>query len=316
MKIIFAGTSEFAVPILKAITSQTDWDISLVISEPAKPAGRKNQLIDSPVSKLAKELNLNLTTPISIEDISSEIKNINPDVMIVISYGQLLPLEVLEIPKFKTINIHPSLLPRLRGPSPIQNALAQGLTETGVSLMVIDEKMDHGPVISQEVFLIDQSENYLTLEFQLAQIGASMLIRDLPKYVSGEIKPQEQNHTEATFTKLIKKEDGLVDYQKMSAEEVYNLWRAYINWPSVYTFFKNKSGQNIRLKLIELEKCQTSEVGQKLSGEVFTDESKNLYIACNDGAIKLIRVQPEGSKILNAQDFLNGHKEIVGQKLG
>ena len=127
MKIIFAGTSEFAVPILKAITSQTDWDISLVISEPAKPAGRKNQLIDSPVSKLAKELNLNLTTPISIEDISSEIKNINPDVMIVISYGQLLPLEVLEIPKFKTINIHPSLLPRLRGPSPIQNALAQGL---------------------------------------------------------------------------------------------------------------------------------------------------------------------------------------------
>ena len=173
--------------------------------EPAKPAGRKNQLIDSPVSKLAKELNLNLTTPISIEDISSEIKNINPDVMIVISYGQLLPLEVLEIPKFKTINIHPSLLPRLRGPSPIQNALAQGLTETGVSLMVIDEKMDHGPVISQEVFLIDQSENYLTLEFQLAQIGASMLIRDLPKYVSGEIKPQEQNHTEATFTKLIKK---------------------------------------------------------------------------------------------------------------
>ncbi|MEK7564861.1 MAG: methionyl-tRNA formyltransferase [Patescibacteria group bacterium] len=313
MKIIFTGTSEFAVPVLKAITSQTDWVVSLVISEPAKPQGRKNQLIDFPVSKLAKELNLNLLTPVSIKDIKQEIYNVSADVMVVVSYGQILPLEILEIPKHKTVNIHPSLLPRLRGPSPIQTALAQGLKETGVSLMTIDKKMDHGPIISQEVFLINEKENYLTLEFKLAQIGASMLVRDLPNHISGEIKPQEQNHTEATYTKLIKKENGLVDWSK-SASEIYNQWRAFINWPNVYTFFKGKDNSNIRLKLIEI--ANNVETASNAAGRVFTDESKNLYIACNDGAIKLIRVQPEGSKILNAQDFLNGHKEIVGQKLG
>lgn len=311
MKIVFAGTSEFAVPILKTIKSQTNWDISLVISEPAKPQGRKNQLIDSPVSKLAKELNLNLLTPVSIKDIKQEIANVNADVMVVVSYGQILPLEVLEIPKFKTINIHPSLLPRLRGPSPIQSALAQGLMETGVSVMVIDKKMDHGPIISQEVFLIDETENYLTLEFKLAQVASAMLMRDLPEYAFGEIKPKEQNHTEATFTKLIKKEDGLVDWSK-SASDIYNKWRAYINWPSVYTFFKNKSGEIVRLKLIEVGLQSASGHEQ---GEVFTDESKNICIACGDGVIKLIRVQPEGSKVLSAQEFLNGHTEIIGQVL-
>ncbi len=313
MKIVFTGTSEFAVPILKAIKSQTDWDVALVISEPAKPSGRKNQSSVSPVAQTAKELNLKLATPVSIADIKSDITALKPDVMIVVAYGQILPREVLEIPKFKTINIHPSLLPKLRGASPIQTTLMQGLTETGVSLMVIDEKVDHGPIISQEVFLIDQSENYLTLEFRLSHIGASMLVRDLPKYISGKLKSQEQNHAEATFTKLIKKDDGLIDWSK-SPQDIYNQWRAYLKWPGVYTFFKDKSGANMRLKLIQIEKCVISDIAHR-SGEVFTDESKNLCIACHEGTIKLIRVQPENSKTLTAGEFLNGYTYIVGQNL-
>ncbi|MDP3764565.1 MAG: methionyl-tRNA formyltransferase [bacterium] len=320
MKVAFAGTSEFAVPILKTITSQTNWDVALVISEPAKASGRKNQLIASPISKLAQELNLNLLTPVSIKDIKEDILKSNLDILVVVSYGQILPKDIICLPKYKTVNIHPSLLPRLRGASPIQTALAQGLTETGVSLMLIDGKVDHGPIISQEVFLIDQSENYLTLEFKLAQIGASMFVRDLPKYVSGELQPQPQDDSQATFTKMLKKEDGLVDWSK-SADDIYNQWRAYLNWPGVYTFFKDKSGRTIRLKLIEVELQSadqsiyaTSDVAYRV-GKVFTDESKNLYIACRKDAIKLIRVQVENSKVLTASEFLNGHGYVVSQKL-
>lgn len=314
MKIIFCGTSDFAVPILKNIASQTDWDIALVVSEPAKPVGRSQVLTDSPVARAAQELNLKLSTPATIQDIKSDLAALNSDVMIIVAYGQILPPEILNIPKFGTVNVHPSLLPKLRGPSPIQAALALGLTETGVSLMVIDEKVDHGPVISQETLAISDEDIYLTLEPKLAELGAAMIIRDLAKYVSGQIKPQTQNHAEATFTKLIKKEQGQINWQKMSARDVYNLWRAYLKWPGIYTFFKNKSGASIRLKFIELEQFTTSDVVNK-AGEVFTDESKNLFIACRTGAVRIIRLQPEGSKILSAGEFLNGYGYIVSQTL-
>lgn len=313
MKVVFCGTSEFAAPILKKIKSQTDWDIALVVSEPAKPSGKKRLLIPSPVAQAAQELNLNLAAPASISDIKADLAALNPDVMIVVAYGQILPLEIISIPKFGTINVHPSLLPKLRGASPIQTALARGLAETGCSLMVIDEKVDHGPVISQEVLAISDEDTYLTLEPKLAELGAQMIIHDLPQYISGKIKPQEQNHAEATFTKLIKKENGRIDWQKMSAGDIYNLWRAYLKWPGIYTFFQNKSGQNIRLKLIEV-KPATSDVAGK-SGEVFTDESKNLYIACRTGAVKIVKLQPEGSRVITTTEFLNGYSYIINQTL-
>lgn len=310
MKIFFLGTSEFAATILKIVKEKTDWTILSVISERAKPQGRKNQIIDSLVVQYAQSASLDLITPDSLDNLDFS----EADAAIVAAYGRIIPKNVFSSPKKGTVNVHPSLLPKLRGPSPIQTTLAQGLTETGVSLMLVDEKVDHGPIVSQESFLIGENENYLTLEYQLAQIGASMIIRDLPMYVSGEIKPQEQNHAEATYTKLIKKEDGLIDWSK-SASDIYNQWRAYIKWPGLYTFFKDKSGVATRLKLIEIQKWQTSDVCQKQAGGVFVDESKNLCIACSAGAIKLVRVQPENSKVLTSAEFLNGHKEIVGQIL-
>lgn len=315
MKIIFTGTSEFAALILKTILEQTDWSVALAVAEPAKPQGRKNQPVPSPVAQAARELKLNFAAPESIKNISGDIAQIKPDVMIVAAYGQILPPEIINIPKFKTVNIHPSLLPSHRGPSPIQSALAQGLTETGVSLMLIDEQIDHGPVISQEKFLIDEDDTYLTLEPKLAGLGSKMLIRDLPRYVSGDLNPKPQNHSEASFTKLIKKEDGRINWQEMSAEEIYNLWRAYIKWPGIFTFFKNKSSQPIRLKLTQIEICPTSDVGHigHGPGEIFTDSSKNLYIACLEGVIKITRLQPENSKVFSPVEFLNGYGYVIGQ---
>lgn len=314
MKIIFTGTSEFAANILKSIKKETDWDIALVISEPAKPAGRKNQLAHSPVTQSVQGLNLKLITPKSIKDCDDEIRSINPDIMIVVAYGQILPYDIFDLPKHKTVNVHPSLLPKLRGPSPIQTALTQGLKETGVSLMLIDEQIDHGPIISQEPLAIGGNDTYLTLESKLADLGSQMLIRYLPQCVSGSLKPQPQNHGKATFTKFIKKEDGQINWPKMSAGEVHNLWRAHIKWPGVFTFFKNKNGQNARLKLIQIEKYPTPGVGHN-PGEMFTDSSKNLYIACRDGAVKIIQLQPENSKILTAREFLNGYGYLIGQIL-
>ncbi len=311
MKLIFFGTSEFAVPILQAIRNMPDWNILLVVSEPAKPQGRRQEIIDTPVARYSKETGLNLATPDDLSKVNwAEYK---ADVAVVVSYGRILSKEIISLPVFGMVNIHPSLLPKLRGASPIQSVLAQGLSETGVTLMVIDEKMDHGPILSQEVFSVGADDTYLTLEPKLAELGAKIIIRDLPKYVLGEIKPREQNHSQATFTKLIKKENGLIDWSK-PAEDIYNQWRAYLKWPGVYTFFKNKFVKQTRLKLIKIEKCPTPRVGHK-PGEVFIDESKNLCVACHTGAIKIIKLQPEGSKILTAQEFLNGYGYVLNSQL-
>jgi methionyl-tRNA formyltransferase len=310
MKVVFFGTSEFAATILKSIKEKTDWEIGLVVCEPAKPAGRSKNPVDSPVALYTKENNLNLLTPVSAKDIQEDIKKIEPDVGIVVAYGQIIPRSVFDIPKFKTINIHPSLLPKLRGPSPIQEALLKGLKETGVSLMIIDEKMDHGPVLSQETFEISDADNYNTLEIKLADLGSKMLIRDLPKYISGQIKPIVQNESEATYTHLIKKEDGHINLQKTS-DEIYNQWRAFLKWPGLFTFFKNRNGQSVRLKLIDIEKA---DVSNKSIGEVFTI-GKELFVSCDSGEIKIKKLQPENSKIQTAAEFLNGYGYIVGQKL-
>ena len=178
--------------------------------------------------------------------------------------------------------------------------------------MLIDEKIDHGPIISQDFLLVSETDNYFLLEPKLAELGAKMIARDLPLYVGGKLKPTEQNHNEATFTRMIKKEDGRVDWSE-SADNIYNRWRAFIKWPGIYTFFNNKSGQQIRLKLIELEKCATPSVAHR-AGEVFVLD-RNLCIACGEGAVKLIKVQPENSKILAAPEFLNGYSYIAGQIL-
>ena len=312
MKLIFLGTSEFAVPILKTIKEKTNWEIALVVSESAKPQGHRQKVIDTPVARYSKEFNLNLITPSDLASVNW--KQYQADVAVVVSYGRILPKEIVYLPTWGTINIHPSLLPKLRGASPIQTALTQGLDETGVTLMVIDEKMDHGPILSQEMLVIEPGDTYLTLESKLSELGAKMLVQDLPRYIAGKLKPVEQNHAEATYTKLIKKENGLIDWSK-PADDIYNQWRAYIKWPGVYTFFKNKSGTNTRFKLIEIEKCAKLGFAQKPTGEIFI-EQKELFIACNVGAIKIIKLQPESSKTLTAQEFLNGYGYFVGQVLG
>lgn len=315
MKIIFVGTAEFAAPILESVAQKTDWKIVFVISEPAKPHGRNQVVVDSPVATAAQKIGLDVFTPQSIAEpsMAEKIKEAQPDVIILADYGQIVPREIFNLARFKTINIHPSLLPKLRGASPIQAALLAGLKETGVSLMVMDEKLDSGPILSQEKLSISETDNYFSLEAKAAQLASAMTIRDIPRYISGELKPENQNESETTYAPKIKKEDGRINWQK-SADEIYNQYRAFVKWPGIFTFFKNKNGDKLRLKLIEIEKAESAK--NNSAGEVFTDNSKNIFISCAAGAVKFVKVQPENSKILSPAEFLNGYGYIVGQILG
>jgi len=302
MKLIFIGTGTFAVPILKALAQKNDWSVDLVISEPAKPTGRKKELVPSPISYASKELNLSLSTP---ENLEKEF-SYKADIIITADYGQLIPKSIFNSPKFKTINVHPSLLPELRGPSPIQYAFLEGRDETGVSLMVVDDKFDHGPILSQEKLIIGPNYTYNTLEPKLAELGAEMLIRDLPKYISGVLMPQEQSHQKTTYTKKIKKEDGRADWSR-PAQEIYNQWRAYVRWPGIFT-----SADNLRLNLIEISLASLNK--EKGAGTIFS-ENRELFIQCGEGVVQVTKIKPEGKRVMVVTEFINGYSRLLNKKL-
>jgi methionyl-tRNA formyltransferase len=304
MNIIFLGTSTFAVPILKALRDSANFSVDLVITEPAKPAGRKKELIPSPIAIFAKENNLEIFMPDTLENtgVQEKITNLKPDIMVVTSYGKIIPENIFNIPSFKTINIHPSLLPELRGPSPIQYTFLEGREKTGVTLIVIDKEIDHGPIISQQELSVEPTDNFNTLEQKLADLGAKMIIQDIPKYIAGSIKPMDQNYPKATFTKKIEKQDGGIDWNK-SAQEIYNQWRAFIRWPGIYMFLGN-----IRLNLKKVKIAK--DISNKKAGEMFSQDN-GLFISCGNGTIEIEEIQPEGKKIMEAQSFINGYQKFL-----
>src|SRR3989344_324010 len=225
MKLVFFGTSKFAVPALKKL-ADSDYEIAAVITQPDKPAGRKQELSPSPVKEAAQELGLKILQPSKLD---SKFEIPDSDIFIVASYGKIIPKSILAIPKYGTLNIHPSLLPKYRGPSPIQSAILNGDKETGVSIMVLDAEMDHGPVLANVKAQISNNKGFRELHDGLAVTGAELLMEVLAKYINGEIKPQPQDHSQVTFTKIITKDDGRIDWNK-PAEVINNLIRAYEDW--------------------------------------------------------------------------------------
>jgi len=217
-----------------------------------------------------------------------------------------LPLEILEIPKYKSINIHPSLLPKYRGASPIQTAILNGDSETGVSIMLMDEKMDHGSILSKIQFPISNTYNYKILSEKLANASAELLIKTIPEYIFGKIKPVEQDHNQATFCKIIKKSDGEINWRK-SAQEIYNQYRAFAKWPGIYSelIIYNKK---LIVKFIEIN--LTDKKSNNPVGEFFI-ENKKLYINCGDNPqysrLEIKKLQPQGKKIMTADAFINGY---------
>ncbi len=297
INIIFFGTSDFAKIILQRLLITKNLSISAIISQPDKPVGRKKILTSSPVKIIAQQHKLTILQPKKLDDFFYKIiKNINADLFIVAAYGKIIPLNIINLPTYKTINIHPSLLPQYRGPAPIQYALLNGNNQTGISIMLIDEKMDHGSIISNLKFPIHDDDTYITLSKKLAQQSVNLLVETIPKYISGKIKPQPQNHHQATYSKIITKEDGLITADK-TAEQIYNMWRAYITWPGIYLPTKTKL---INIKPVNLQH-------HKKSLEIFTD-NHNLFMACaHYTTIQIRTIQPPGKKSMDAKSYINGY---------
>lgn len=310
MRILFMGTSEFAVPALRELITHEFEPIG-VVTQPDRPSGRGKRLTAPPVKIFATEHNLPIYQPEKVRkpDFMSVLERLAPDVIIVAAFGQLLPQTVLDIPPCGTINLHPSLLPKYRGAAPIQWALINGETQTGVTLMLLDAGEDTGDIISTASIPIQDKDTALTLTDQLAELGANQLIRLLTDMPVGAPPPATpQNDAVATHAPRLTKEIGHIDWNQ-PATTIHNLVRGTAIWPGAYTFFRDKH----RLKIIS---CQPlPQILDVPSGTLEIVEKRKLLVATADGTLQLLKIQPATKKVMEADDFINGYQLKSGEQL-
>ncbi len=316
MKILFFGTSNFAVKILQGLID-SEHQIVGVVTQPDKPVGRKQEIQQSTVSEIAKQHNLHLLKPQTLKDIAVEeqIKDLNADLFVVAAYGKIIPKNILDLAPKGALNVHGSLLPKLRGSSPIQAAILEGLTETGNTIMLMDELMDHGPILAQKTVEINPDDTYQDLEQKMAESGQILLINSLPNYLNGTLLPQEQQHSDATITKIIEKANGKIDWSK-SAQEIYNQYRAYFSWPGVWTNYKNQIFKIHKCTLYEVQDPQHKKYVTDFKAGTIQQEGKNIFVVCGSGFLQLQEIQLEGKKTTSPESFLAGHSDFVGTQLG
>jgi len=312
IKIVFFGTPEFAAVILKALID-SDFDISAVFTQPDKKVGRKQEVIFSPVKDLALKNKIKIFQPQDLREsgLSEEIRKIKPDLFIVAAYGKILPNVILEIPKLSAINVHASLLPKYRGASPVQCAILEGEEETGVTLMRMNEKMDEGDILVQEKIKIDKNETADILLGKLGKLGAKMIVEFIPKWIEKKIEPVEQDHGRATYCKPVKREDGKINWNA-AAEEIFCQWRAYHPWPGIFSELNIKN-QPKRLKLLEIDIAPNVETGGK-QGKIIK-YNQETAVQAKKGLILLKKIQLEGKKEMDVDEFVRGFPEFIGEIL-
>ncbi len=303
MKIVFFGTSEIGVPILE--TLQKHFEVAAVVTSPDKPVGRKHILSPSPISNTAERLGIFTYKPEKVKNNSQllrQLKQHGADIFVVVSYGKILPLELLDIPKLKTVNVHFSILPAYRGPAPVQFALLNGETKTGTTIFILDEQVDHGPILATAEIDIAPDDTNITLQSKLSQLSCDIIVDVLEKYESSQITPTEQNHDLATPSKLISKEDGIVNWNE-SAQQIYNRFRAYQPWPGIYTTWQGKT-----LKILACKPEANSNLAPGLTID-------GLVGCGNSSALKLLTVQLEGKNPTDIRAFLNGYPNFKSSQL-
>lgn len=305
IRIIYMGSSEFAVPILDKLIKD-NFDIPIVYTQPDKPFGRTKKLKPTPVKSYALKHRLSIADPenLSSEDQFEKIKSIKPDIILVCSYGNIIPSSILDIPTYAAINIHASLLPKLRGSSPIQYAILEGLKETGITFIKMDEKIDHGPILAQTKVPVYNNDNAASLHDRLAKSAVESVVKVLENVIDNKINPTIQNHSLATFTKKISRDDGLIDWSK-SVDEISRSIRAYSPWPGSFTYISDGTSLK-RLKIISASKSETSVIPPTKT-PTFLEKNSNLYISSPSGSLLLKRVQVAGKKAMPAIDFHKGY---------
>lgn len=326
MRLIFMGTPQFAVPALEALAAAREpgqlapegVEIVAVVTRPDKPAGRGRGVIFSPVKEGALALGLPVWQPGPLRrpENMEELRRLAPDVIVVAAFGQILRREVLELPHFGCINVHASLLPRHRGASPIAGALLAGDQKTGVTIMLMDEGLDTGAILSWSAMPIAPDDTAGTLTEKLSLVGAEALLRALPRWFAGKLVPQPQDETQATLTRLLTKEDGIIDWH-LPAETLARQMRAYHPWPGTATTWHGKTLKVLRAAALEAESevsPQGGEIG-KVSLRTL-DGGKALVVGCGQGALRLEVIQLEGKRALTADEFVRGQPGIIGDTLG
>ena len=312
IRILFMGTPEFSATILAGLMEKK-YHIVGVITRKDKPVGRKQEVVESAVKKKALELKLPIEQPERLDaEAVEKIKGLKPDLIIVAAYGRILPKEILAIPGFGCINVHASLLPKWRGASPIQNALLSGATETGVTLMLMDEGMDTGNILAQKKIAIAPDDTTASLGARLAEISRDFLLETLPLWIERAITPEPQDNARATLCQLIEREDGHILWTD-EAETIYNRFRALYPWPGIFAFWKKES-ELLRLKLLSVSFQKQSPQLAHPVGEVF-EVGEKVGVQTGEGVIFLETVQLEGKTEMPIAEFLLGNKEIIGSLL-
>lgn len=289
LKIIFFGTPDLSVPFLEALTNEPGFEVAAVVTQPDRPVGRKHELTASPVKELAVAKGISVLQPETLKE-KKEPPSLTPipypldaDLFIVVAYGLIIPQKVLDMPRFGCLNVHPSLLPKYRGPSPIQSAIANGDVETGISIMLLDKGMDTGPVLAQEKLPLAADETQVSLTEKIKRVGPTLLVETIKKFAAKKISPVFQDDSQATVTKLLTRESGKIDWSE-PAEKIDQKIRAYFPWPGSWTEFSH-NGKVIRVKV--------------------------LRTAVKNGRLEILEVQPEGSAVMSYEDFVRGYGDLI-----
>jgi methionyl-tRNA formyltransferase len=307
LTLVFCGTPRFAIPTLEALVD-AGFPVRLVVTQPDRPSGRGLTLTPSPVKQSALELALPITQPARIknnDEFRVQLTALNPDAIIVVGYGRILPQWMVDLPRLGNINLHASLLPKYRGAAPIQWAIARGESTTGVTTMRIDAGLDTGDILLQKEIPIKPTDTAETIAPTLAAIGADLVVDTLHGLQAGTIEPRPQDHAKATLAPILKKEDGRIDFRG-SAQEICNRLRGFQPWPGAYTTFRSKN-----LHIWDAEVSQRS----LPPGELLIERDL-LFVGCGETALSPLELQPEGKKHMAVRDFVHGYRPQTGEKLG
>ncbi|RUM58976.1 MAG: methionyl-tRNA formyltransferase [Persephonella sp.] len=309
MKVVFWGTPDFAVESLKELVN-SEHDVIAVITQPDKPRGRGKKLLPTPVKEFALKNNIPVLQPEKVKgnrELYEKLKDLAPDISVVVAYGKILPKEIIEIPKYKTINVHASLLPEYRGSAPIHRALLDGKDKTGVCIMEIVEELDAGDIYECKEVEIKEEDDIVSLHNKLAKEGAKLLVKVLKDIEEGKAKKTKQDDTKSSYAKPIKKEEGKINWEK-SAREIFNQIRALKVWPKAFTKFRDKE-----IKILSSEVVDENSTGN--IGEIVKiEKGKGFVVQTGRGRLLIKEVQFPNSKAISGDDAVRGYHIKVGER--
>lgn len=304
LRLVFMGSDAFAVPILRRLIDSPH-RVEACVTQPDRPQGRGRVVQPCPVKREAEVRGLLVFTPEKVGEAFEALSAIRPDVIVVAAYGQFIPSKILKLPAKGCVNVHPSLLPKYRGAAPVQWAIANGESVTGVTIAEVTPKMDAGPILLQEVHPVDPADTAQTLECRLSEIGASLLIKALDLIESGNVVKRPQSDAEATWARKLEKNDGLIDWS-LPARDLHNRVRAFQPWPGTYFY---RGGRRIGVLQTRVEP------GNGLPGTILEVAGDGPVIACGKDALRLLRLLPEGKRAMSGAEFLRGARWKIGDVL-